>query len=384
MTTKLKVLHIGKYFPPFFGGIENFMADLMEESVAQDIESAAIVHHHEVDLPFSEETIKGSRVYRVPILGKAVFVPLALRFAKYLNQVIEKERPGILHLHLPNVSCFWCLFSRRARKIPWVIHWHADVLGSAPDWRIKVLYPFYRLFEKALLKRAHQVIATSPPYLQSSLPLRKHVEKTTVIPLGLKTTPYPGNSLSQGNESLKLLCIGRLTYYKGHKNLIEAVRVLRDQNVNIELHIVGQGELFSELVSFIEDSGLNHHVKMYGRLSESELNLQIKQTDLLCLASIERTEAFGVVLLEAMREAKPCLVTDVEGSGMSWVVQDGYNGLLAKTNDVSHLTEVLNIAYKDRQMLLEMGANGKQKFESLFDISQVAKEIGRTYKACLN
>ena len=127
----LKVLHIGKYYPPFHGGIENFLCDLAECQLEQgDVEPSVLVHQHEVGCAEETETTNGVFVRRVQIVGRAVFTPLAPLFLRSLNRTIEERNPDILHLHLPNPSTFWCLFSKSARKRSWVIHWHSDVLAD--------------------------------------------------------------------------------------------------------------------------------------------------------------------------------------------------------------------------------------------------------------
>ena len=48
-----------------------------------------------------------------------------------------------------------------------------------------------------------------------------------------------------------------------------------------------------------------------------------------------------MVLLEAMSAAKACVVSDVEGSGMSWLVEDGETGLVTPANDIDGLADAL-------------------------------------------
>ena len=182
----VRVLHIGKYYPPFHGGIENFLRDLAKCQLEQgNVEPSILVHQHEVGRADETEAVNGVFVRRVRILGKVVFTPIAPLFLKSLNRTIDERNPQILHLHLPNPSTFWCLFSKKARALPWIIHWHSDVLGSAATWRVKLLYPLYSIFEHAILRKVDAIVATSPPYLASSAPLKKYHDKCHVIPLGI-------------------------------------------------------------------------------------------------------------------------------------------------------------------------------------------------------
>ena len=144
---------------------------------------------------------------------------------------------------MPNLSCFWALLLPAARALPWVVHWHADVEPSRFRVALRLSYPHYRIFERAVLERALAIVATSPQYLEASSALRPWRLKCHAIPLGLD----PGRLAEVGRhetaglwhgDGLRLLAIGRLTYYKGFDTLIRAVAGATD----MELVIVGEGE----------------------------------------------------------------------------------------------------------------------------------------------
>lgn len=428
----LKVLHIGKYYPPFHGGIENFLCDLAECQLEQgDVEPSVLVHQHEMGRAEEMETANGVFVRRVRIIGRAVFTPLAPLFLRSLNRTIEQQKPDILHLHLPNPSTFWCLFSKTARERPWVIHWHSDVLGSAPNWAVVLAYPIYRIFEWALLKRSETIVATSAPYLETSAPLAAFRDKCQIVPLGIKSlssyqstenahqsAPFETkNSVARVTEEnkkterlhipehesasnleaprdmanipdldrhrvayvsapLKVLCIGRLTYYKGHEHLIRAVA----KTPNVRLDIVGTGERHESLTSLIDALLLSERVRILGSLKQADFDNVLSTCELVCLPSIERTEAFGLVLLEAARAGKPTLVTHVAGSGMSWVVEDGVTGWVVKHSSYEALARALVDIAVNRGELVRRGTLARQRFEKNFRITEVAQSINHLYR----
>ncbi len=385
----LKIIHLGKYHPPFHGGIENFMAALMQQQVAEGHQVSAIVHHHQKKQAFVKECQFDLTVYRVPYYGELIYAPISPSFGHYLTKIITIQKPDILHIHLPNLSAFWCLLSAEARKIPWIIHWHADVLGSVPDWRVRVAYQGYRIFERMLLERAKTIIATSPPYLQFSKPLKNFNAKTHIIPLGLASLDTEKNELLNTGSAdehrektintalseLSLLMIGRLTYYKGHKYLIEALAQISAVN----LTIIGLGELESELKQQVQQLGLEQRVFFLGCVDDDLLKHSIQNCDLLCLPSIEKTEAFGLVILEAAQLEKPALVTSVKGSGMSWVVQDKKTGIVVEPNSVESLKLGLAFAKANKSLLVEYGNAAKQRLLEQFSIEKISKKIVDLY-----
>jgi rhamnosyl/mannosyltransferase len=341
-----------------------------------------LVHQHQNSLQTINETINNVSLTRIKKLFTLLYSPISLSFLAELNKNIRETQPDILHIHMPNLSAFWCLFSKEARKIPWVVHWHADVIGSVPDWRIKIAYQGYRIFERLLLNRANAIIATSPPYLQFSKPLENFKTKTHVIPLGLAvsnaqlTTEF---TEVDREKKISLLIIGRLTYYKGHKYLLDALAKTPD----VELTIIGVGELEKTLKQQVEQLGLEKRVKFLGKVNDEILDQNIKKCDLLCLPSIEKTEAFGVVLLEAARLEKPSLVTAVKGSGMSWVVEDKKTGIVVVPNSVAALVEGIQFSCDNQLSLIEYGKAARKKFEKQFSIDEISKNTVELYRNVL-
>jgi rhamnosyl/mannosyltransferase len=101
------------------------------------------------------------------------------------------------------------------------------------------------------------------------------------------------------------------------------------------------------------------------------------------LPSIERTEAFGMVLLEAMSFGKATVVSDVQGSGMGWIVDQGVTGLKVKPADSGALAEALVELAADCEKLRQMGRAGREKFERLFEINHAVEGVIDTYGAVL-
>lgn len=381
----MNILHIGKYYPPFHGGIENFMNALIEQQIAEGHSVSAMVHHHHKTEHFYKDSIGGANIYRVPIIGNIAYAPIAPSFLFRIGQILKKENPDIIHIHTPNLSAFWCLFVLAARKKKWVIQWQSDVLGAVPDIKIKMLYPLYRFFESALLRKSSKVIVATPPYAKTSKPLNKFKDKVEVIPLGIVGKKHENivQSTMSNDSTIELLIIGRLTYYKGHSVLLNALYLLNRNNIAINLTIIGSGELNDVIKQQVAELGLQENVQMLGKLSHEELEKELIKTDLLCLPSIERTEAFGVVLLEAMRASKACLVSDVEGSGMSWVVEDNKTGFVVKHNDVNSLVERLTYIADNPSLLTKYGKAGRVRFEQHFLIENVSQKVTQLYKSIL-
>ncbi|PIE71189.1 MAG: glycosyl transferase family 1 [Deltaproteobacteria bacterium] len=386
----MRILHLGKYFPPFSGGIENFTSDLLTALAAGGVTTAALVHDHRFGhfrplAPiFAETTEAGSRVHRIPTYGTVLFTPLSPSFPLALQFGISRFKPDILHLHMPNPWCFSALFLSSARRIPWIVHWHSDVVFPDSALAMKAAYQIYSAPEKQLLRRAAAVIATSSTYLQTSLPLSPVSHKTTVIPLGINPDRFYRPTASDlrwadaqwGDNTFRLLSIGRLTYYKGHSHLIDAMENVQDTRALI----VGSGERSTFLAHRIQNRSLENRVCLTGHLPDPQLQALLTSCDALCLPSTERTEAFGLVLLEAMQLGKPVIVSQVHGSGMPWVVRDGIDGLHVQPGNALDLAAAINQLRYNRDEALRMGQNGKKRFDACFHISPVADQVHTLYR----
>ena len=405
----MRILHLGKFFPPNPGGMENFLGDLLPAQRDLGLEVAALVHHQgpgwrgqwpapavtrdatpsrATTYPQAAPSAPPSRIYRAPCLGRLLYAPVSPSFPLWLDQAIRDFAPDLLHLHLPNTSAFAALALPRARRLPWVVHWHADVVASAIDRRLALAYHLYRPFEQRLLASARAIIATSPPYLAASRALAPWRERCVTIPLGLDPgrPPAPdGPALTAAmarwgtGEGPRVLAVGRLTYYKGHEVLIRAAAALPGSRVLI----VGAGELWRRLERLIADLDLEGRIILAGHVPADELAGLLSSCDLLCLPSLERTEAFGLVLLEAMRFAKPVVVSDIPGSGTPWVVRRAGNGRLSAPGDAPALAQVLAELGAEPAERRRLGVAGARALAAEFGIQPVAIAIHRLYSKLL-
>lgn len=396
----MKVLHIGKYFPPFSGGLENFMHDAMSALDRHGIESVALVHQHSLSWTTVDESFSAGkqkfRVVRAATIARLLFTPISPTFPWHLRKLIKSLKPDVLHLHLPNPSAFWVLGSRLARRIPWVVHWHSDVVTSSQNWPVRMFHKLYQPFEHAVLKHAKAIVVTSEPYRDTSEPLKPWVGKCHVIPLGVDTQRFgsessPLNLSGEGNGTLQdqeaglkevtdqkrlnVLAIGRLTYYKGFRYLIEAAA----KAPNIHISLVGRGEEAQDLKALTSSLGLQNRVTFYDVLNDQELAQQMMLCDCFCLPSIERTEAFGLVLLEAMYFGKATIISNVPGSGMGWIVDDGITGIKVNPADADALAKAFNRLSEDREELAKLGQRGKEKFHQYFEVDHTIKDLISLY-----
>lgn len=387
----VRVLHVGKYFPPDPGGMETYLRDLMVCSSDMGITSVALVHRSRLGFKSINERLKAGQatldITRVGTWFRVLFTPVSPAFPLALHRLIKQHRPGILHLHLPNPSAFWALLLPSAWRIPWVIHWQSDVLTPKSGWMLRLCYIAYKPFESALLKRARRIIATSTQYLTSSLTLAPFRDRCCVIPLGIadrfsdvreenrNTTSTEPLSDTATNAPLKILAIGRLAHYKGFDILIKAIA----ETPNVELDIVGSGAQLGTLLSLSQSLAVSDRVHFHGAIDDNVRDALLLGCDCLCLPSVDRTESFGIALLEAMSAGKACVVSDVAGSGMTAVVEANKTGLVVIAGDPAALSRAFQVLDEDRPLLKALGERGREKFENTLTIKASTEQVLALY-----
>lgn len=377
---RVRVLHLGKYLPPHPGGIERFLAELMPALRMNQVDSAALVHGDGKHEYACRRRFQAAAV-EAPVATSLAFTPISPSLPGRLAVLIRRWKPQLLHLHLPNPSTFWALLLPSARRLPWLVHWHADVPFNADDWRLRLLYRLYRPFETWLLRRATLIVASSDAYARGSLPLQRWRDKVVVVPLGLgdaePSKPQP--NLWPGSGGLRVLFVGRFTYYKGVEVLLRALAATE----GIELLLVGSGTLDQSLRQLAARLDITHRLRFAGALDDDALASAYAAADVLCLPSIERSEAFGMVLLEAMRTGIATIATQVKDSGMAEVLDHGQAGVLVPPADVEALAGALARFRDDEAFRQHIAASGNRRFLERFRITEVARRIAGLYRQLL-
>lgn len=357
----MHIVHVYKDYYPILGGIESHIRDLAEAQVAAGHEVTVLVTN-----PGREAktvTLNGVRVVRTPRLATVASTPLSPTFPLALR----RQPAAITHLHFPypvgEVSQL--LAGRR----PYVITYHSDVV------RQQSLLRFYRPFLWRVLRGAACILATSPQYIASSPFLSQLKEKCTVVPLGINPRPYQSaEPLLPPGHRPRLLFVGRHRYYKGVGDLIQAMPMIPDA----ELVLSGTGPMTATWQKLAAETGVAGRVSFLGEVSNADLPGLYASADLFVLPANARSEAFGIVLLEAMAAGLACITTEL-GTGTSFVVQDGDTGLVVPPQDPPALASAVNRLLANPALRCQMGENGRKRVWDEFTIGRIVQEIESIY-----
>ena len=372
----MKILQIYKdYFPPIRGGIEghiNLLANGLEQR-GHDVE--VLVSNRKCK--YEAENIDGIRVIKVPQLNRIASAPLNYSLFCWMKKLGEKA--DILHFHLPNPTAVMSYLISGLKKKA-VVTYHSDIV------RQQKLALLYRPFLKYFLNRIDRIIATSPNYVESSKILHQYQLKCQVVPLGIPLSRFTRPSenqlkvdlLRQAHGQRLILFIGKFRYYKGLHVFIEAMK-----QVNGKLLLIGGGYLEEDLKKQVAANELDGKVTFLGELSDNDATAFLRACDVFVLPSVERSEAFGIVQLEAMACGKPVICTEL-GTGTTFINQHQKTGIVVEPNKPEALANAINLLLDRPELRTQYGQAGFKRVEKYFSVDRMINDLNAVYDTCLS
>jgi rhamnosyl/mannosyltransferase len=338
----LRVVHLGKYYPPATGGIETHTQTLARAQTHLGADVRVVVVNHAdaagrdvtferfARTPSATDRDGGILIHRAGRLANVAKLDVCPALPSLLTQVRRDFRPHVWHLHAPNITMMLAVLADR-RIRPLVISHHSDIV------RQKVLRHVVRPFEHALYRRAARVLSDSPPYIDGSDLLTRFRAKTVTLPLGLDLTPFRTPSVNARKHAARLLAeftpplwlsVGRLIYYKGLDTALDALT-----RTPGTLLVVGTGPMAAAWKAHAGALELGDRVRWLGRAADDELTGAYLAATALWFPSNARSEGFGLVQVEAMACGCPVVNTVIPASGVSWVCRHDVEGLTVPVND---------------------------------------------------
>lgn len=373
MGKTIKVLQVNKLYYPAIGGIEQTLQQISEGlNKRADIDLKVLVCQEKGK--GKTETVNGVKVYRCASFGVVASVPISLSFLWNFRKLAKSC--DIVQFHLPfPLGDLACLLSGYKGKV--VVYWHSDVVKQK-RWLI-----LYRPIMELFLKRADLILVGAKGIARGSLYLKPYLKKCKVVPFAVKNSILEagGRYLSEygydrRNRRVRFLFIGRLVYYKGCSVLVAAMKQLEGQG---ELVIIGGGNLEDELKEQCSQLGIAEIVKFTGRISDDEIKYYFEQSDVFVLPSIERSEAFALVQLEAMAYGIPVINTNLP-SGVPEVSLHMETGLTVEPGDERGLAEAMKWMAEHKEERLGMGMKARKRVEEMYTEERMIKNLSEIYE----
>lgn len=366
----MKILQLGKFYP-IAGGVEKVMYDLTTGLSGRGVDCDMLCALCDGDsriIPVGEHgRIIGCRSWK-KIAATMIAPSMILTLRKICNEY------DVIHVHHPDpMACLALFCSGYKGRV--MVHWHSDIQKQ------KLLLRFYRPLQNWLIRRAERIVGTSPVYVAESPFLKGVQDKTVCLPIGIDPMCPNPERVEQirkkyGNRKI-VFSLGRLVPYKGFRYLVEAARYLDDSYVVL---IGGTGALKEELQEEIDTMKLNGKVELIGRVSDEELPSYYGACTLFCLSSIQKTEAFAIVQIEAMSCGKPVVATRIPHSGVAWVNEHGVSGLNVEPANARELAKAICMVTENEETYRLYAGNARRRYETLFTKEHMIEKCLNIYR----
>lgn len=372
----MKVLHVYRtYYPDPPGGLQEAIRQIAlttsELGVCPHIFALSAVPRPE-EIPRPEGPVTRARSWAAPAscdLGGMDAFRMFSGLAK---------RADVIHYHFP--WPFADLLHMAVRpECPAIMTYHSDIVRQR--WLGRAYVPLMR----RMLGTMSAIVATSPAYARTSSVLSDASvsDRVRAIPLGINENSYPqeaddGILCRLGLEEAEpfLLFMGALRYYKGLHTLMQAAG-----SVGARLVIAGAGPEGGTLQERVRQLGLTN-VTFAGQVSEAEKVALLKHCRALVLPSHLRSEAYGMVLVEAAMFGKPMISCEI-GTGTSYVNADEETGFVVPPENPAGLARAMNRLAEDEALAQSFGKAARLRYEQMFSGEALGQAYASLYREVL-
>jgi len=224
------------------------------------------------------------------------------------------------------------------------------------EQRYGPLYPILKPTIKAVWHGADVVIAKCEGEADMIRKVDANVN-IRLVPNGVDLAAFqPGEPIPDSGP-LRVICVARLIERKGQQHLIEAVKRLADDGVDVHVELIGTGDAQAANQQQADRLGVADRVEFAGYVPREQIAARYAAAHVFALASFN--EGMSVATLEAMAAGLPVIVTRTGGTAE--LVADGVNGLTFDWADVDTLTAHLKRLALDRPLARSMGAASRQR-----------------------
>jgi glycosyltransferase involved in cell wall biosynthesis len=375
----LKVCLLGKYYPPAPGGIETYVRTLAraQSELGASVRVLCVNHGPGPTVVEQDGPVEITRLRRV---GSA----LKLDFCPELLGALRRIEADVLHLQVPNPTMVLALLLARLRR-PLVVTYHSDVVVQ------KLRAAMFRPLERLVYRDVRVILPSSPTYPGGSSFLRPYAERIRVLPMGIDLKPYMEPSADDRARAVRVraehgrggplwLCAGRLVYYKGFLNAIRALR-----KIDGRLVLIGDGPDEALLRAEADRLGVADRVDFLGSVpSYLDIVPYYLAADAFWFPSNARSEAFGLVQVEAMASGCPVINTAIPHSGVSWVSPHEESGLTVPVNNVDAFAAAARRLLDEPGLRDRLVAGGRQRAVAQFDHRVMAERSLEIYRAVVS
>lgn len=353
----MKILTTITYYQPYISGLTIFAVRLAKTLALQGHEVKVLTSQYDTSLPI-EEVIDGVTVIRVPVTLRISKGVIMAGWQKKVNDLVAWA--DVVQSHLPEFEAAQVAMTAKKQRKPYIATYHCDLV--MPRGLVsKAANLGMNLMTGISLKNADVVVPTSMDYAKHSRVLPKYLQKVEVIPPPIEQPLITQQTAAEFRERTNpedarpvVGIAGRFTAEKGIEVLLKALpRILEVFPKAMVMFsgpykkIIGEEAYFERLAPRIKEYEKEGHWKFLGILPDEDMPAFFTNLDVLTMPSLNSTEAFGIVQIEAMQNGTPVVASDLPGVRVP--TQKHQMGLVFPPGDSEALADVLLEILRDTE-----------------------------------
>jgi colanic acid/amylovoran biosynthesis glycosyltransferase len=205
----------------------------------------------------------------------------------------------------------------------------------------------------------------------------EHWQKLRIVHCGVDTDRFSPAPQRDGDGTVRILNVGRLTSVKGQAVLVEALAQLRADGVDARLTIVGEGPARPEIEAAAARLGVSEWVSLPGAVGQGEIRALYEDASIFCLSSF--AEGVPVVLMEAMAMEIPVVAPAI--MGIPELVEPGVNGVLVRPGRADQLAGAVRELAQSPELRARLGREGRRTVIEGFNIDRSAEQLAELFGA---
>jgi L-malate glycosyltransferase len=375
----LKVLHIIYSFGVY--GAEKHLLDLLPELKKHNIDCELLCICLKNRVIFFKEYANelNSKGVKTQIWGSHSKISL-LSFSIKINNYLRKHNITILHTHLFSADLIGVIIKRIFFKQLVLLStkhgYEENYLIQYGLGNKKIPNNLYYLISRQVIKRIDHNIAISNAISKMYYSLNLSQKPMKYIHHGIHEKKVNLHASILTGEP-KIVIVGRLEEMKGHKYLFQALPAIIKHFPGLQLYVLGEGSLKSELESMVVQLGIHKNITFTGFVAPAEYLAQCK---VIILPSL--FEPFGLVFIESFAAKIPVVAFDAEAANE--IIEDNITGFLVEKQNIEALAQKIIYVLENPTERARIIENAFKKFKEYYTVERMSKEITLWYQGVLN
>ena len=292
-----------------------------------------------------------------------------------LRKIIEAEMPDIVHSHIYMADLLVRASAPRGTRLVSTLH------GSDAWWsekKIRAVLKTYLDSYSGRLRGARYLAVSEAVKEMALRSLHLPLERTRTILNGINIDNFKLIASPRKADQPTVLQVGRFYREKGHEFSLQAFLILKEKIPGVQLILVGDGPLRSEMEQFAVELRISDSVRFLGE--RDDIPDLLSMADIFWMPSLH--EGLPIAALEAMATGLPIVASSV--GGLKELVTDSENGLLVQPRDAGALAESTIKLLANKELRERIGANARQMVDSKYSISKTADDYIKAYEDLLS